>query len=55
MFHRILIEEWQHVLTVFSFAIFFSVFVLHLLRIRRIPPQRISRLENLPLENDTHE
>lgn len=55
MFHRILIDEWQHVLTIASFAIFFSVFVLTLLRIRRMPSQRIARLENLPLENDTHE
>lgn len=55
MFHRILVEQWQHVLTVASFAIFFTAFVLTLVRLWRMPRPAIEHLEQLPLERDTNE
>lgn len=55
MFRRLLIEEWQNVLSIISFSIFFAVFVLTLLRLWRTPRTVVEHLENLPLENDTHE
>jgi len=55
MFHRLLIEQWQHVLTVTSFTIFFSAFFVTLIRLWRMPRRRIEHLERLPLENDSHE
>lgn len=54
MFHRILVEEWQRVLTVISIGIFFVTFVAIALRARRMPAESIRHLENLPLENDTN-
>ncbi len=55
MFHRILVEDWQRALSIASFTIFAFVFVLTFIRVLRMPRKRVSHLENLPLENDTHE
>ena len=54
MFHRILVEEWQRVLTVISFGIFMFTFAIIALRTWRMPRETVRRLENLPLENDTN-
>ena len=54
MFHRILVEDWQRVLSVMSITIFLGVFLINLVRIRRMSRESIARLENLPLENDDH-
>ena len=54
MFHRILVEEWQRVLSIVSITLFFAVFIIHFIRVRRIPREDIARLEKLPLENDDH-
>ena len=54
MFHRILVEEWQRALSIMSICIFFAVFSVNLLRIRRLSRTSIKRLENLPLEKDDH-
>ena len=54
MFHRILVEEWQRLLTVISFSIFLVTFVAIALRTRRMPAESIRHLENLPLEKDTN-
>ena len=54
MFHRILVEEWQRVLSVMSITLFFGVFVIHLIRVRRMPRETVAHLESLPLENDDH-
>jgi len=54
MFHRVLVEEWQRVLSVLSITLFFAVFVVNFLRVRRMPQRTITRLENLPLEKDDH-
>ena len=56
MFKRIGVEEWQEVLTLISFGIFFAVFLLNLVRIWRMPRPMLDRMENLPLaDDDTHE
>ena len=54
MFHRILVEEWQRALSVLSIVLFLAVFVIHLIRVRRMSGETIAHLENLPLENDDH-
>lgn len=54
MFHRILVEEWQRVLTMISLGIFFVTFLAIALRTRRMPAESIRHLENLPLEKDTN-
>ena len=54
MFHRILVEEWQRVLSILSITLFVAVFIVHFIRVRRMPRQTIAHLENLPLENDDH-
>lgn len=55
MFRRLLVEEWQNVLSIISFSIFFAVFVLTLLRLWRTPHHKLEHQENLPLANDTNE
>ncbi len=55
MFHRILVEEWQRALSILSITLFFAVFLLHFLSVRRMPREKIARLESLPLENDDHD
>jgi hypothetical protein len=54
MFRRILVEDWQRALSVLSITLFFSVFIVHFIRVRRMSRETISRLEKLPLENDDH-
>jgi hypothetical protein len=54
MFHRILVEEWQRALSILSITLFFSVFVIHFIRVRRMPREDVAHLESLPLENDDH-
>ena len=54
MFHRILVEDWQRTLSVLSIVLFFAVFVIHSIRIRRMPRETVAHLEKLPLENDDH-
>lgn len=52
MFHRILVEEWQRVLTLVSFSIFFVTFLVTAFRTWRTPRERLQHLENLPLGDD---
>ena len=54
MFHRILVEDWQRALSILSITLFFSVFIIHFIRVRRMPRETVAHLENLPLENDDH-
>jgi hypothetical protein len=54
MFHRILVEDWQRALSIMSITLFFAVFVLHFIRVRRMPREAVARLEKLPLEKDDH-
>jgi hypothetical protein len=52
MFRRILVENWQTVLTLVSFAIFGAVFLAVLIRTLRAPRDRINRIARLPLDDD---
>lgn len=54
MFRRILVEDWQRVLSTISILLFFAVFIVNFIRVRRMPRETIAHLENLPLENDDH-
>jgi hypothetical protein len=54
MFHRILVEEWQRALSILSIVLFFLVFIIHLIRVRRMSGESVSRMATLPLENDDH-
>lgn len=53
MFQRILVEEWQRVLSVMSIAIFLVCFLIIALRAMRMPKQKLQHLESLPLADDT--
>lgn len=55
MFRRLLVEDWQNILSIISFSIFFCVFVLTVLRLWRAPRPWLEHMENLPLENENHE
>lgn len=54
MFHRILVEDWQRMLSTLSIILFFAVFVINFIRVTRMPRETVEHLENLPLENDDH-
>ena len=54
MFHRILVEDWQRVLSTLSVMLFLTVFVINFIRVARMPRETVAHLENLPLENDDH-
>jgi hypothetical protein len=54
MFHRILVEEWQRVLSTISILLFFAVFVIHTIRVRRMSRETVAHLATLPLEKDDH-
>ena len=54
MFHRILVEEWQRALSVLSITLFFAVFLVQYLRVRRMSRDLVTHLETLPLEKDEH-
>ena len=55
MFHRLIVEQWQYVLTITSFAIFFASFLGVLFRLWRMPRRNVEHLENLPLQSDINE
>jgi hypothetical protein len=55
MFHHLHADNWQRTLSIASFTIFAFVFLLTLIRVARMPRKRVNHLEQLPLENDTHE
>lgn len=54
MFHRILVEEWQRTLSIISILLFFAVFVIHFIRVRRMSRESVAHLSALPLEKDDH-
>ena len=55
MFHRVIVEEWQRVLSVLSITLFFAVFIINFIRVRRMPRATIAHLESLPLASDAHD
>jgi ABC-type proline/glycine betaine transport system permease subunit len=52
MFRRLLVEHWQTTLTLVSFAIFGAVFLAVLIRTWRASREEITRVANLPLEDN---
>ena len=55
MFHRVIVEEWQRALSVLSITLFFAVFIINFIRVRRMPRATIAHLESLPLAPDDHD
>jgi len=55
MFHRLLVEDWQRVLSISSFTIFAFVFLLTLARTFHMRRDQVRHMENLPLSDDTDE
>jgi hypothetical protein len=57
MFHRIIVEEWQRVLSAIGILLFFCVFISILVRTFRMPRTTVQRLASLPLSDsqDSHE
>jgi hypothetical protein len=54
MFQRIVVEEWQRVLSVLSILIFLASFLVITVRAMRMPKRKLQHLESLPLADDTH-
>jgi cbb3-type cytochrome oxidase subunit 3 len=55
MFKRLIVEEWQRLLAISSFAIFFLCFLINALRVMRMPHRQIEEIETLPLADDAHD
>lgn len=57
MFHRIIVEEWQRILSAIGILLFFFVFISIVIRTYRMPRHTVQRLESLPLNDspDSHE
>ena len=55
MFHRVIVEEWQRALSVLSITLFFAVFIINFIRVRRMPRATVAHLESLPLALDAHD
>lgn len=55
MFRRLLVEDWQRLLSALSVLLFFTVFVVNFLRVRRLSRDTIAHMENLPLASDDHD
>ncbi len=55
MFHRIIVEDWQRSLSILSIMLFFAVFVIHFIRVRRMSRDTVAYLEKLPLDPDDHD
>ena len=52
MFKRILVTDWMNNLTVLGFTIFFVAFLVAVVWALCISRDRVSHLENLPLDSD---
>ena len=52
MFQRVAYEDWQTIFPAIGFAIFFIVFVGGTLRILFKKQSSVTKLENLPLEEE---
>jgi cbb3-type cytochrome oxidase subunit 3 len=51
MFHRIIVEEWQRVLSAVGILLFFCVFIAIVIRTLRMPRRKIQHLASLPLRD----
>jgi hypothetical protein len=52
MFHRIIVEDWQRGFSLVAFLIFFTVFLVVVIRALRMSRNNRQHLKNLPLDND---
>ena len=48
-FHRLNVEQWQHVLGIISLMLFFCTFVFTLVRTAAMSRKKLTHLEALPL------
>ena len=53
IFHRINVDQWQHVLGIVSLMLFFCTFLLTLLRVAGMSQAKLTHLESLPLDGET--
>lgn len=53
MFQRVLFEDWVHNLPIFSFIVFFVVFLWVTIRALRLNTAECDRLSSLPLDAPT--
>lgn len=51
-FHRIAVDQWQHVLGIVSLMLFFCTFVLTVFRAISMPRKTLTHMETLPLDDD---
>ena len=54
-FHRITVENWQHILGIVSLMLFFCTFVLTVIRAVGMSRGNLRHVETLPLEEEGHE
>jgi hypothetical protein len=52
MFHRIIVEDWQRILSAIGILLFFCVFVSIVIRTWRMPRQKVQHLASLPLDEN---
>lgn len=52
MFHRVIYENWTHVVPIISFVITAGVFLFVSIRAIRLPKERRDELARLPLEEN---
>jgi len=50
-FHRITVQHWQHILGIASLMLFFCTFLFSSVRAWHMPRQKLTHLENLPLDD----
>lgn len=55
MFRRIIVEDWDRVWMLGGWALFAWVFVASAWRAIRLPKAAVLKMENLPLEKESHE
>jgi hypothetical protein len=52
-FHRIAVDQWQHVLGIISLMLFFFTFIFTLARTKSMPANKVAHLATLPLDEDS--
>ena len=55
MFRRIILEDWQRDLSLLGWALFALVFVTSTLRAFWLPKNVVRKLEDMPLEEESHD
>jgi len=55
MFRRIIVEDWERTLSLVGWLLFALVFVSAAIRAVLMPKEAVRKMENLPLENESHD